>query len=114
LYPCKLAARDPSATFRVMSRDGGFDLLIEHLQARGLTDQRMSNEASPTLARLASTHCGLPVEVRRFQAVDWENAVDGMWDCASPLHVPMAELPEVLWRLGRALKPDGVRYTLFK
>jgi SAM-dependent methyltransferase len=71
-------------------------------------------EASPALARLASEHCGLPVEVRRFQEVDWEDAFDGIWACASLLHVPMAELPEVLGRLGRALKPDGVLYVSFK
>ncbi|HSO82705.1 class I SAM-dependent methyltransferase [Thiocapsa sp.] len=71
-------------------------------------------EASPTLARMASAHCGLPVEVRRFQAVDWEGCFDGIWACASLLHVPMAELPEVLRRLERALKSDGVLYASFK
>ncbi len=71
-------------------------------------------EASPTLARLASDYCGMPVEVRRFQEVDWEGRFDGIWACASLLHVPMAELPEVLGRLGRALKPDGVLYASFK
>nr|WP_093192615.1 class I SAM-dependent methyltransferase [Thiocapsa sp. KS1] len=71
-------------------------------------------EASPTLARLASEHCGLPVEVRRFQEVDWLARFDGIWACASLLHVPMAELPEVFGRLGRALKADGVLYVSFK
>ncbi len=71
-------------------------------------------EASPTLARLASEHCGLPVEVRRFQEIDWEDRFDGIWACASLLHVPMVELPEVLRRLGRALKADGVLYASFK
>ncbi|SDX65507.1 class I SAM-dependent methyltransferase [Thiocapsa roseopersicina] len=71
-------------------------------------------EASPTLARLATEHCGLSVEVRRFQEIDWEDRFDGIWACASLLHVPMAELPEVLGRLGRALKPDGVLYASFK
>jgi SAM-dependent methyltransferase len=71
-------------------------------------------EASPTLARLATAHCGLPVEVRRFQEIDWEDRFDGIWACASLLHVPMAELPEVLGRLGRALKSDGVLYASFK
>jgi SAM-dependent methyltransferase len=71
-------------------------------------------EASPTLARLASDYCGLPVEVRRFQEVEWEDRFDGIWACASLLHVPLAELPEVLRRLGRALKSDGVLYASFK
>jgi alkylation response protein AidB-like acyl-CoA dehydrogenase len=46
-YLGELAARDPTATFRVMSRDGGFDALIEHLQARGLSVERISIEATP-------------------------------------------------------------------
>ncbi|MFB1494647.1 MULTISPECIES: class I SAM-dependent methyltransferase [unclassified Thiocapsa] len=71
-------------------------------------------EASPKLARLASEHCGLPVEVRRFQEIDWEGCFDGIWACASLLHVPLAELPEVLGRLGRALKPGAVLYASFK
>ena len=71
-------------------------------------------EASPALAQLASSHCGLPVEVRRFQEIDWEDRFDGIWACASLLHVPMAELPDVLRCLGRALKPDGVLYASFK
>jgi SAM-dependent methyltransferase len=71
-------------------------------------------EASPKLARLASAHCGLKVEVRRFQEIEREDRFDGIWACASLLHVPMAELPEVLGRLGRALKSDGVLYASFK
>ncbi len=71
-------------------------------------------EASPALARLASDYCGLPVEVRRFQEVEWEDRFDGIWACASLLHVPLAELPEVLRRLGRALKAGGVLYASFK
>jgi SAM-dependent methyltransferase len=71
-------------------------------------------EASPTLARMASEHCGLPVEVRRFQEIEWEDRFDGIWACASLLHVPLAELPDVFGRLGRALKSDGVLYASFK
>jgi hypothetical protein len=71
-------------------------------------------EASPPPARLASVHCGLPVEVRRFQEVEWHDRFDGIRACASLLHVPMAELPAVLRRLGRALKPERVLYASFK
>lgn len=71
-------------------------------------------EASPRLAELASAHCGLAVEVRRFQDLDWVARFDGIWACASLLHVPRAELPGVLGRLARALVPGGVLYASFK
>ncbi len=55
-----------------------------------------------------------PIEVLRLQEIDWEDRFDGIWACASLPHVPLAELPEVLGRLGRALKPEGVLYASFK
>jgi SAM-dependent methyltransferase len=94
--------------------DAGCGSGRDALAFRSLGYAVIAFEASPKLARLASEHCGIPVEVRRFQEFDWEDRFDGIWACASLLHVPMAELPEVLERLGRALKPDGVLYASFK
>jgi SAM-dependent methyltransferase len=71
-------------------------------------------DASPAMAALASEHCGLSVAVRRFQDVDWQGRFDGVWACVSLLHVPRAELPDVLRRLALALKPGGVLYASFK
>ncbi|WP_462330101.1 class I SAM-dependent methyltransferase [Thiohalocapsa halophila] len=44
----------------------------------------------------------------------WQDAFDGIWACASLLHVPAAELPDAMQRLCRALKPGGVIYASFK
>ncbi|MBK5940151.1 class I SAM-dependent methyltransferase [Halochromatium roseum] len=71
-------------------------------------------EPSPALAALAEAHCGLPVEIRRFQAIDWCGCFDGIWACASLLHVPLAELPEIMQRLARALRAGGILYVSFK
>jgi SAM-dependent methyltransferase len=71
-------------------------------------------DASPTLAQLASAYCGLPVAVLRVQDMAWEARFDGIWACASLLHVPLWELPEVLRRLATALKPGGILYASFK
>lgn len=71
-------------------------------------------EPAPALARLAAVHCAQPVVIRRFQDLDWERCFDGIWACASLLHVPLAELPDVLQRLARALRPGGVLYASFK
>lgn len=71
-------------------------------------------DASPDLASLASQHCGFDVGVRTFGDVVEVEAFDGIWCCASLLHVPGAELPACLMRLWRALRPGGCLYVSFK
>lgn len=71
-------------------------------------------DASPTLAAFASAYSGISVSVLRFQDVEWQSQFDGIWACASLLHVPAAELPDALSRLADALKPKGVLYASFK
>src|ERR1700712_1494608 len=71
-------------------------------------------DGSAKMAELARTRSGLPVLHKRFDEVDWQDTFDGIWACASLLHVPRAELPDVMARLARALKPGGVFYLSFK
>lgn len=71
-------------------------------------------DASAELARLASAHCGFDVAVRRFEDVDEVETFDGIWCCASLLHVPLAAMPATLDRLWRALRPGGTLYVSFK
>lgn len=44
-------------------------------------------DASAEMAALAEEFSGQPVRVMRFQAVDYVEAFDGIWTCASLLHV---------------------------
>ena len=71
-------------------------------------------DASPELARLAGEHLGQPVAVRTFAEVGERDAYDGIWACASLLHLPRREIPGALSRLWAALKPGGVMYVSFK
>jgi SAM-dependent methyltransferase len=71
-------------------------------------------DASPTLAARASEHCNLPVQVLKLQDVAWQKEFDGIWACASLLHVSLIELPNVFDRLASALAPSGVLYASFK
>ena len=71
-------------------------------------------DASPALVALAEQHYGQPVQCLRFQDVAWQSEFDGIWACASLLHVPEAELPDVMQRLRNALKPQGILYASFK
>jgi len=71
-------------------------------------------DASPALAALAQRHLGQPVQCTRFQDIACQNEFDGIWACASLLHVPGADLCDVMQRLCRALKPRGLLYASFK
>jgi SAM-dependent methyltransferase len=71
-------------------------------------------DASPALAALAEAYAGQPVFRARFQDIDWRESFDGVWACASLLHLPAAALPDALRRLAVALVPGGVLYASFK
>lgn len=71
-------------------------------------------DASAELAERAERLIGRPVEVMRFQELTAVEHYDGIWCCASLLHVPEKELPEVMALLANALKPGGVWYVSFK
>lgn len=71
-------------------------------------------DASPAIVRLASAYIAAPVALLTFQKMEYEASFDGIWACASLLHVPFRELPEVFRRLRRALVDGGVLYASFK
>ncbi len=71
-------------------------------------------DASAELVTLARQLSGKPVVQMRFQDVDAIERYDGIWCCASLLHVSEAELPGVMTKLAMALKPGGVGYLSFK
>lgn len=71
-------------------------------------------DACEELAGHASHLLGFHVPVRRFAEVDEVEQYDGIWACASLLHVPEHQLPDAFERLWRALKPGGALYCSFK
>lgn len=71
-------------------------------------------DASENIAKLASNYLQQAVEVKTFQQLNYTNIYDGIWCCASLLHVPKIELPQVLLKLQNALKPNGFLYVSFK
>lgn len=71
-------------------------------------------DASEELCKLAAEYIRQEVRNIRFEELDYENAFDGIWACASLLHVPSVELPQVIEKLAKASKEDGVMYASFK
>lgn len=66
------------------------------------------------LCEKASELLGQPVRNILFEEITEENIYDGIWACATLLHVPSSEMVEVFRRLTIALKEDGIFYASFK
>ncbi|MDZ7827751.1 MAG: class I SAM-dependent methyltransferase [Gammaproteobacteria bacterium] len=71
-------------------------------------------DASPAMARIASANIGQEVEVLRIEELEASPRYDGIWACASLLHLPEQAIPSALQRLWAALRPGGVLYLSFK
>jgi SAM-dependent methyltransferase len=71
-------------------------------------------DASPELVEKAKLHTGLDVRLMRFEEIEFNNQFDGIWACASLLHVSRADTPAVFERFIRALKPEAVWYVSYK
>ena len=57
---------------------------------------------------------GIPVKQMLFDELCEVERYDGIFACASILHVPSAALPDIFRRLKRAVKRDGIIYVSFK
>lgn len=71
-------------------------------------------EASTELARLASVFTNQRSEIVLFQNMEFHEEFDGIWACASLLHIPKADMKDVLGRFVKALKPGGAFYISLK
>jgi SAM-dependent methyltransferase len=71
-------------------------------------------DSSPTLCARSTALTGIETQLLRFQDFEANDQYDGIWACASLLHVPRHELEDCTARLVRALKPGGAVYMSFK
>lgn len=71
-------------------------------------------DASREMCRMASEFIGQEVWQMRFDEISFDDEFNGIWACASLLHVPEEELANVFSRLNKALVNDGVMYASFK
>lgn len=71
-------------------------------------------DASAALCELSTRMTGIPARVLTFQEFERPPRYDGIWACASLLHVPKDELQDAVTRLIGALKPGGALYVSFK
>lgn len=71
-------------------------------------------DASPAMVAATQDHAGVPVRQMRFEDFVWEHPFEGIWACASLLHVAETDLPQVTDRLAAHLVPGGALYLSFK
>ena len=71
-------------------------------------------DASREMCKMASELLGEEVWQMRFDEIAFDSEFDGVWACASLLHVELEKLPKILKKLYKALKDKGVMYASFK
>lgn len=76
--------------------------------------QVIAIDASVEMVHTAKKLTGLEAKLLNFDSMDFDREFDGIWACASLLHVSRRELNPVLARFTTALKPSGVLYLSFK
>ena len=105
-----LAQLPPGARILELGCGAGGD--TAEMLARGF-DVR-ATDGSPEMADVASKHLGRTVETLLFHDLDEVEAYDAVWANACLLHVPRAELADILARIWRAMKVEGVFYASYK
>jgi len=105
-----LAALPKAARILELGCGNGMD--AAHMQAQGFDVD--ATDGTPALVAEAQKRIGKSARVMRFAELEAEAGYDGVWACASLLHVEAASLHDVLARVRRALRPGGVFVASFK
>ena len=71
-------------------------------------------DGSEALCQLASKYTGISVKQMLFRELSDVGKYDGIWACASILHLKKKELPDVFLKMRNALKEQGIIYASFK
>lgn len=73
-----------------------------------------ATDGSAAICREASIYTGIEIKQELFQELDEYELYDGIWACASILHLKKTELLDVIVKMVCALKSNGIIYTSFK
>jgi len=71
-------------------------------------------DGSLELCRLASEYIGQKVTCATFQEYDPEGKFDGIWACASLLHLSLDDAKAAMKKYAKALSEDGAFYVSYK
>ena len=71
-------------------------------------------DGSQKMCKMASEYIGQTVIPMLFTELDYSEEFDGIWACASLLHVGKNEMSDVIRKLYQALKLNGTLYVSYK
>lgn len=71
-------------------------------------------DGSVELCKIASDYTGIAVKQMLFEELDAVEEYDGIWACASILHVTKEQLPDIIRKIATATKQNGTVYLSFK
>ena len=72
-------------------------------------------DGSKEMCALAEVEIGEDVvHHMKFEELEFDNVFDGVWACASLLHVKKSEIDGILDKISRSLVDEGVLYMSFK
>lgn len=71
-------------------------------------------DGSSEICKAASEFTGIDVKQMYFHELNVEEKYDGIWACASVLHVRREELSEIIRKMCVATKHNGIIYLSFK
>ena len=83
----------------------------EHFISHGFDVTAM--DASEEMCDLASIHIGQDVLKLTFDEIDFNDVFDGIWACASLLHVPAIKMNDIMGKVVKSLKWNGVLFMSF-
>lgn len=71
-------------------------------------------DASEKMCEIATSTTGIKAIKKTFEELCFKEQFDGIWACASLLHVSRGSLPQILCRINKSLTPKGILYMSFK
>ena len=71
-------------------------------------------DPSPSMCAQTRSLAHIPVHEMKAEVMQFSNEFDGVWACASLLHVPRDMQENVLHRIADALKDEGILYASWK
>lgn len=74
----------------------------------------LPTDGSAELAAVATERLGRPVQIMRFDELEFQNTFDGIYACASLTHAERRSLPHIISGINTALLDGGVVWASFK